>query len=123
MALEAPNLDDRTFAQLVEAARNRIIATCPAWSDLSASDPGMALVEVFAFISETIIYRLNRVPEKAYIAFLRLLGVNLLPPEAAGVTLQFKLVKPADKPVEIPRGTRVTVSRQDSGGERRRMGK
>ncbi len=117
MALEAPNLDDRTFAQLVEAARNRIIATCPEWSDLSASDPGMALVEVFAFISETMIYRLNRVPEKAYIAFLRLLGVNLLPPEAAGVTLQFKLAKPADKPVEIPRGTRVTVSRQDSGGE------
>jgi len=117
MPLPAPNLDDRTFAQLVEAARQRIIATCPEWSDLSVSDPGMALIEVFAFISETIIYRLNRVPEKAYIEFLRLLNVNLLPPEAAGVTLQFKLAKTANKDVEIPRGTRVTVSRQDSGGE------
>src|SRR5690242_20551120 len=117
MPLQAPNLDDRTFAQLVEAARERIIATCPQWSDLSLSDPGMALIEAFAFITETLIYRLNRVPEKAYIEFLRLLGVNLLPPEAAGATLLFKLAKAAAKPVEIPRGTRVTVSRQSGGGD------
>ena len=117
MALPSPNLDDRTFAQLVEAARNRIIARCPEWSDLSVGDPGTALLEVFAFVTDTMLYRLNRVPEKAYIEFLRLLGVNLLPPEAASVTLLFKLAKPADKPVEIPRGTRVTVARQDSGGD------
>src|ERR1700722_20847772 len=117
MAIPSPNLDDRTFVQLVEGARNRIIASCPEWSDLSVSDPGMALLEVFAFITETMIYRLNRVPAKAYIEFLRLLGVNLLPPEAAAVTLQFTAAKAADKPIEIPRGTRVTVSRQDGGGE------
>ena len=117
MGIPLPNLDNRTFAQLVEAARNRIIATCPEWSDLSVSDPGMALLEAFAYTTDTLIYRLNRVPEKAYIAFLRLLGVNLLPPEAAGVSLLLKLAKPTDKPVEIPRGTRVAVSRQDAGGE------
>ncbi len=117
MAIPSPNLDDRTFVQLVEGARNRIIASCPEWSDLSVSDPGMALLEVFAFITETMIYRLNRVPAKAYIEFLRLLGVNLLPPEAAAVTLVFTATKAADIPIEIPRGTRVTVSRQDGGGE------
>jgi hypothetical protein len=117
MAIPSPNLDDRTFAQLVEAAQNRIIATCPEWSDLSVSDPGMALLEVFAFLTETMIYRLNRVPKKAYVEFLRLLGVSLMPPESAGVTLLFKLAKAANKPVEIPRGTRVTVSRQDGGGD------
>ena len=117
MALPSPNLDDRTFAQLVEEARNRIIATCPQWSDLSVSDPGMTLVEAFAYLCEAVIYRLNRVPGKLYIEFLRLLGVKLLPPEAAGCTLLLKLAKPADKPVEIPRGTRVSVSRQDSGGD------
>lgn len=117
MAIPSPNLDDRTFAQLVESARNRILATCPEWTDLSVGDPGMTLIEAFAFITETMIYRLNRLPEKAYIEFLRLLGVNLLPPEAAGVTLLFKLAKAADKPVEIPRGTRATVSRQSGGSE------
>ncbi len=115
MALQSPNLDDRTFAQLVEDARQRILLTCPEWTDLSASDPGMVLVEVFAYLTETMIYRLNRLPEKAYIAFLRLLGVSLLPPEAASVTLLFSLSHPAEKPVEIPRGTRISVSRQESG--------
>ena len=52
MALPSPNLDDRTFAQLVEQARNRIVTTCPEWSDLSVSDPGMALIEVFAFLAK-----------------------------------------------------------------------
>lgn len=117
MALPSPNLDDRTFAQLVEEARKRIVASYPEWSDLSVSDPGMALIEVFAFLTETLIYRVNRVPHKAYVEFLRLLGVGLLPPEAAGVKLVFKLSKPSTKPVEIPVGTRVTVSRSDSGGE------
>jgi Baseplate J-like protein len=117
MAIPSPNLDDRTFKQLVEAARKQITTSCPEWSDLSVSDPGMTLIEVFAFLCEAVIYRQNRVPQKAYIEFLRLLGVNLLPPEAAGVTLLFKLTKATDQPVEIVRGTRVTVSRQDAGGE------
>ena len=73
MPLPSPNLDDRSFAQLVEEARARIAASCPAWTDLSIGDPGMALVEVFAYLTETLIYRFNRVPEKAYVEFLRLL--------------------------------------------------
>src|SRR5262249_6335479 len=117
MALPSPNLDDRTFAQLVEEARQRIRVTCPQWTDLSVSDPGMALLEVFAYLTDTMIYRLNRLPEKAYIAFLRLLGVSLLPPESASVKLLFKLSHSAEKPVEIPRGTRVSVARAESGSE------
>lgn len=117
MPLPSPNLDDRTFAQLVEEARQRITATCPAWSDLSVGDPGMALVEAFAFLTETLIYRFNRVPDKSYIEFLRLLGVTLQPPAAASVNLEFTLSQSAAKPLEIPRGTRVTVARADSSGE------
>src|ERR1700738_4295115 len=77
----------------------------------------MALVEVFAFLTETLIYRVTRVPEKAYIEFLRLLGVGLLPPESAGVNLVFKLAKASEKPVEVPPGTRASVSRADGGGD------
>jgi len=117
MALVPPNLDDRTFAQLVQEARQRIMATCPEWNDLSIADPGMVLVEVFAYLTETMIYRLNRVPDKVYVEFLRLLGVSLLPPEAASVSLVFKRSRPSDKPLEIPRGTRVSVSRAESGKE------
>ena len=117
MSLPSPNLDDRTFAQLVAEARQRIAASCPAWTDHSDGDPGMVLLDVFAYLTDTMIYRLNRVPGKAYIEFLRLLGVRLLPPASACVNLLFTLSHAAEKPVEIPRGTRVSVSRSDASGE------
>jgi hypothetical protein len=114
--LQAPNLDDRDFQQLVEEAKRVIATRCPQWTDLSTGDPGIVILELFAFLTETMIYRLNRLPEKAYVEFLRLIGVKLRPPVAANVRLTFKLSKAQDKPLEIPRGTRVTLSRT-SGGE------
>src|SRR5580765_414815 len=97
MPLQAPNLDDRTFDQLVAAARARIVATAPDWTDLSPGDPGITLVEVFAFLAETMIYRLNLVPDKLYVEFLRLIGVRLGPPAAASVTLRFTRDKSAPR--------------------------
>jgi len=117
MPLPSPNLDTRTFAQLVQEAQKRIAASCPAWTDTSPGDPGMTLVEVFAYLTEVMIYRLNQVPDKAYVEFLNLLGVRLLPPSAATATLRFSLPKPAATPVEIPRGARVTVGRSSGQGE------
>ena len=117
MPLQSPNLDDRDFEQLVEEAKRRIQQSCPEWTDLSPSDPGMVLLELFAFLTESMIYRLNRIPEKAFIEFLRLIGVRLQPPAAAGATLAFSRAGESDQKVEIPRGTRVTLSRSDGGGE------
>ena len=117
MALKSPNLDDRSFAQLVDEARARIVASSPDWTDLSPSDPGITLIEVFAFLTETLIYRSNRISEKTYVAFLHLLGVQLLPPEVASAILLFKLARASQKPIEIPRGTQVSVSRPESGSE------
>ena len=99
MPLQPPNLDDRTFDQLVEEARNRILTSCPAWTDLSPSDPGMMLLELFAHLTETMIYRLNRVPEKAYTEFLRLIGVCIHPPAAASVMLRFSRTQATDRPI------------------------
>ncbi len=67
MSLPSPNLDDRTFRQLLDECIVRIKKSCPQWTDLSPGDPGMTLLELFAFLTETMIYRLNRVPEKAYV--------------------------------------------------------
>jgi predicted phage baseplate assembly protein len=83
MTLPVPNLDDRGFVDLVREARERIARTCPEWTDLSVHDPGTALVEVFAHLTEVMLYRLNRLPTKAYIEFLNLLGVSPHPPAAA----------------------------------------
>lgn len=117
MAIEAPNLDDRDFHQLLEEASSVIRKYSPQWTDLSPSDPGMILLETFAHLTEVMIYRLNRLPQKAYVEFLRLIGVKLYPPSAATATLRFSLSRPQNDPVEIPRGVRVTIGRASGAGE------
>jgi hypothetical protein len=115
MSLPVPNLDDRGFVDLVREARERIARTCPEWTDLSVHDPGIALVEVFAHLTEVMLYRLNRLPAKAYLEFLNLLGVTPHPPAAAWAELTFcrtgqAAQQPADR-VAIPAGTRVAAAR------------
>ena len=77
MALPVPNLDDRTFQDLVNEARRRIPMYCPEWTDHNLSDPGITLIELFAWMTEQIIYRLNKVPDKNYVKFLELMGIKL----------------------------------------------
>ena len=40
MPLTPPNLDDRSYDELLDAALSRIRTTCPTWTDLSEHDPG-----------------------------------------------------------------------------------
>jgi hypothetical protein len=68
-----PNLDDRTYAQLVAEATARIPAVAPDWTDHNPTDPGITLVELFAWLSEALIYRTDQIPDERYDAFLRLL--------------------------------------------------
>jgi hypothetical protein len=117
MSLRSPNLDDRRFKDLVEEGRRRIAQSCPTWTDLTPGDPGIVLLEAFAYLTDILLYRLNRLPEKAYIEFLRLIGVRMYPPAAAGVNLRFRLTRPQNHPVEIPKGLRVTTGRTDTGAE------
>jgi predicted phage baseplate assembly protein len=71
MALPVPNLDDLQFQRdLVDEARLRIIRYCPEWTEYNVSDPGITLIELFAWMTEMIVYRLNKVPDKNYIKFL-----------------------------------------------------
>jgi predicted phage baseplate assembly protein len=95
MPIPAPNLDDRTFADLVEEAQRIVRQRTPDWTDLTPSDPGVVLIELFAHLTDVMLYRLNRLPEKAYVEFLRLIGVDLLPPGSARATLEFTTERPA----------------------------
>ncbi|MEV0608050.1 putative baseplate assembly protein [Polymorphospora rubra] len=111
MALPAPDLDDRGFDDLVGDARRLIADRCPEWTDLHPADPGVTLIETFAALTEQLIYRLNRVPDRLYVKFLELIGVRLVPPTAARTTLTFWLSTPARAVQLIPAGTRaVTVA-------------
>lgn len=101
--LLAPNLDDRAWKDLVADARALIPTYAPQWTDHNPSDVGMTLIELFAFLVEGLTYRLNRVPEKNYVAFLNLLGVTRDPATPARAFLTFSAAPGA--PVLVPRGT------------------
>src|SRR6185312_2940425 len=79
MALISPILDNRSFAQLRDELVRRIPSYAPEWTDHNESDPGIALLELFAYLGESLIYRFNQIPDTTRIEFLRLLGVRPRP--------------------------------------------
>lgn len=77
MSLQLPNLDDRRYEDLVAEALSLIPTYAPEWTNHNPSDPGVTLVELFAYLSEMLIYRLNRVTSGNVLSFLKLLnGTN-----------------------------------------------
>lgn len=91
MSLPSPNLDDRSFQDIVDDVKRQIGRRCPEWTDHNVSDPGVTLVELFAYMTEMTLYRLNRVPEKNYIKFLEMIGVTLESATPAQTDLWFLL--------------------------------
>ncbi|QFZ21380.1 putative baseplate assembly protein [Saccharothrix syringae] len=114
MAIPAPNLDDRRFQQFVDEAKRYVQQSCPEWTDHNVSDPGVTLIETFAHMVDQLVYRLNRVPEKNYLAFLDLLGVRLFPPSAARARVTFWLSAPQAETVPLPAGTEVATPAAES---------
>jgi len=78
--IPSPNLDDRKYDDIVEEAIRLIPQYCPEWTNFNRSDPGITLVQLFAWMTEMIIYRLNKVPDRNYLAFLNLMGIHRQPP-------------------------------------------
>ncbi len=74
MPIDLPELDDRRFSDLMEEALRMIPAHAPEWTHHNPSDPGITLVELFAFLTEMLIYRLNRVAPESILAFLKLIN-------------------------------------------------
>src|SRR2546423_2580172 len=111
MNLPAPNLDDRRFQDIVDEAKRRITRYCPEWTDHNVSDPGVALIELFAWMTEMILYRVNQVPDRLYVKFLELVGIELFSASPARTDLLFTLAAPSPEPVRIAAGTQVGTER------------
>ena len=90
MPLTAPVVDDRRFPQLVEETLARAPVHTPEWTNFGQGDPGVTLVQLFAFLTESLIYRANLTPVRNRAKFLQLLRVPLAPASAAEglVTIQ-----------------------------------
>src|SRR5204862_7239953 len=68
-----PKLDDRTFNDIVDEAISMIPSYAPEWTNHNPSDPGITLVELFAYLTEMLVYRVNRVTDDNMRAFLKLI--------------------------------------------------
>jgi hypothetical protein len=73
MPLKVPNLDDRTYDDLVQEALAMLPRYAPEWTNHNPSDPGITLIELLAYFTEMLIYRLNRVTRENKVRFLQLL--------------------------------------------------
>ena len=101
--LEPPNLDDRSWQDIVDQARALIPTYAPNWTDHNPSDPGIALIELFAWMVEGMTYRLNRVPEKNLIEFLNLIGITRDPATPASTYITYRLANGAPS-ISVPKG-------------------
>ena len=75
MTLPKENLDDKTFEELVKEAVSRIPVYAPEWTAHNIHDPGITFIELFAWLAEMQIYRLNMISDKSYRKFLTLVGI------------------------------------------------
>jgi hypothetical protein len=106
MALPIPKLDDRTFEQLVEEAGKLIPVHTSRWTDHNLSDPGMTLIDLFAWLTEMQLYNLDFISESHLLKYLALLGMGPRPASAARVELQLGLSD--NEPnvcITVPKGT------------------
>ena len=101
-------------SELVEESVRLIPRYAPEWTNHNPADPGVTLLELYAWMTEMTLYRLNKVPEKNFLTFLDLIGVRLLPPEPARVVLRFEPAEGMD--LSLPKGTQVATL-QAGGGD------
>ncbi|MDP1532760.1 MAG: hypothetical protein Q8L92_04190, partial [Rubrivivax sp.] len=111
MPLPSPILDDRSFQQLAAELTSRIPVYNPEWTDHNAADPGITLLELFAFQAENLLYRFNQIPEATYLEFLRLLQLPLRPAQAARALLTFSAEAAAG--IALPQGTLASAGKLD----------
>ncbi len=114
MEFQSPRLDDRGFDDLVAEARQRISLYTPEWTDHNLSDPGITLIELFAWMTDIALYRMNRVPDKHFIKLMGLLGMRLRESEPARVPVTLWLSAPQPITLTIPAGTEVATTRTET---------
>lgn len=109
MPIELPVLDDRNYEQILGEALRRIPVHTPEWTNFAIeSDPGVTLVQLFAFLTESLLYRANRIPERSRLKFLQLLNIPLQPAAAADGVIAITNERGPLAPVLLEQG--VTVS-------------
>lgn len=101
-------LHDRTAEQLASELVSLIPGHTPEWRNPRPGDPGRTLIDLFAWLGDKLLYRVNLLPERQRLMFLRLLNMPLKPARAARGLLVLEQSNPKDtKPIVVPARTAV----------------
>jgi hypothetical protein len=106
MPVTLPKIDDRRYDDLLGEAIARIPVHTPEWTNFNRSDPGVTLIEVFAFLTESLLYRANQIPDRNRKRFLQLLRIPLqtATPARGLVTISNQAPSPDPRPVVLSEG-------------------
>lgn len=110
--IPTPKLDDRTYADIIAEAVRLIPRYCPEWTNHNPSDPGITILELCSWMTELILYRLNKVPDKNYLTFLDMLGIKLQPAQPARALLTFDLMEGVARQI-LRKGLQVSTPQAD----------
>lgn len=111
MSIPRYRLDDRNFDDLVKDLVARIPSHTPEWTNPQDGDPGRTLIDLFAWLGDTLLYRVNLLPERQRLEFLRLLNIPMRPARpASGLVILEVSDKKSVKSVYVPRYTRLKGS-------------
>jgi predicted phage baseplate assembly protein len=111
---KTPILDGCTYAEIKNRALLRIPGYTPEWTDFNESDPGITLVELFAWLSESLLYSMNQVPERNYLKFLDLLGLEREPARPAEAHVVFT-PQPGANVAPVLKGTQLGAQPANGG--------
>lgn len=102
-----PSIDSRDYADILRESLARISVHNPLWTNFNDSDPGVTLLQLFAFMTESIIYRANQIPDRNRRKFLQLLGIEPKPATAARGFVTLRNDRGALEVRAFPRGLEV----------------
>jgi hypothetical protein len=108
MKPNVPRIDERSFQNLLKQMRSMVPFYTPEWNPDAEKEHGQALMKIYLHMLEQVIFRLNQVPEKNFIAFLNMLGIKLRPAQSAKAAVTFKLAEGTQEHVTVPKGTLLT---------------
>lgn len=112
MTVPTPVLDDRSYDQILAELKARIPVYTPEWTDQGPSDPGITLLELLAYLGESLLYRFNQIPDQTRLWLLHLLQVPPYPPRRATGLVAFDGSQASGGPPGVSQGTQVTDGSQ-----------
>lgn len=114
--VEPPDIDGRRRDDIREYLESIAPYYTEEW-DPKADDAGTALLATFSELVEEMLTRLDRVPEKQFVAFLDSLGFSRRPPHASRLPLAVEVADDAGGNVAISPGTRAVAESTDERPE------